>query len=239
MTRRIATRSPFFLYLSLAFLAIAIAGFSTTFFFPLARGTFTAPLVVHLHGALLFGWLLFFIAQASFVNYNKVPFHRSLGWFGLFLAIAIVISGVAVGLFATRRDLAASEETWPVGNFVNIVIEMALFGSLVGAAILARRRPESHKRYLVLATISALGPAWFRFRHFMPYVPSPLVTFSLVADSVLLVAIARDWLKLQRIHPVYLGAGGAMFTVHALELVFLDSPLWLNIGRWLLQVAPA
>jgi hypothetical protein len=235
--RSTTARSPFFLYLSMAFLVIAIVGFSTTFFFPLARGTFSAPLVVHVHGALLFGWLVFFIAQATLINTRKLPVHRSIGWFGLFLSIAIVISGVAVGLFATHRDLAASGETWPIGEFVNIVIEMALFGSLVWAAILSRRRPESHKRYLVLATISALGPAWFRFRHFMPYVPHPLVTFSLVADSLLLLVIARDWIAMKRIHPVYLWAGGAMFAVHMVELSFADSELWLAVGRRLLGLA--
>ena len=51
-----ASRSPFFLYLSMSFLAIAIIGFSTTLFLPLARGTFRAPPVIHIHGALLFGW---------------------------------------------------------------------------------------------------------------------------------------------------------------------------------------
>lgn len=234
---RNGARSPFFLYLSIAFLAIAVAGFSTTLFLPLARGTFAAPSVVRVHGVLLFGWLFFFIAQATLVNSRKLPVHRSIGWFGFALAIAIVISGIAVGAFAARRDLAASGETWPFGDFVNIIIEMALFGALVGAAILSRRHPDSHKRFLVLATISALGPAWFRFRHFMPYVPNPLVTFSLVADSVWLVAMARDWFVLRRIHPVYVWAGGAMFLVHIIELTCAGSDLWLRVGRWLLQAA--
>lgn len=232
-------RSPFFLYLSLAFLAIAITGFSTTFFFPLARGTFSAPPVVHVHGALLFGWLLFFIAQATLVKYKSLPVHRTLGWIGLALSLAIVISGLAVGEFAARRDLAATGETWPFGNFVTIIIEMMLFGGLVLAAISTRRRPEFHKRFLVLATISALGPAWFRFRHFMPYVPNPIVTFSLLADSLWIVAMLRDWVVLKRIHPVYLWAGSAMFAVHAAELAFADSQTWTNIGRWLLRATPA
>lgn len=232
-----AVRSPFFFHLSLAFLAIALIGFSTTFFIPLARGTFTAPPVVHLHGALLFGWLAFFTAQAVFIRNRNQRVHRRLGWLGLALSIAIVVSGIAVGLFATRRDMAGTTETWPVGNFVNIVIEMALFGALVAAAVLTRRNPEAHKRLLVLATISALGPAWFRFRHFMPYVPNPVVTFSLIADAVLLVAIARDWLTLKRVHPVYLWAGGAMFAIHCVELACVDTPAWAAVGGWLLELA--
>lgn len=233
------TRSLFFLYMAIAFLLIAFAGFSTTLFIPLARGTFAAPLVVHIHGVLVFGWLVLLISQSALVRSRNPLVHRRVGWMGFFLAIAIVVSGIAVGMFAARRDLAATGQTWPFGGFVNIVIEMLVFGLLVGLAIAFRRRPEIHKRLLILATISALGPAWFRFRHFMPFVPNPLVTFSLVADSVLLVVIARDWLTLKRVHPVYIWAGGAMVAVHMIELAAAESTLWLRAGRWLLRDAAA
>lgn len=235
MTRARASRSPFFVYLSLGFLAIALAGFSTTLFIPLAAGTFEAPRVVHVHGILMFGWLLFFLAQTLLITTGNPAVHRRLGWFGAALAGAIAVSGVLVGIFATRRDLAAEDVTWPYGAFVNITIEMVVFGTLVGLAILRRRHPASHKRFLVLATISALGPAWFRFRHFMPFVPNPLVTFSLVADSVLLLVIAWDWLAVRRVDPVYLWGGGAMVCVHLVELAAGESALWVGLGRWLLQ----
>lgn len=231
-------RSAFQLCLAGFFLLVALVGFSTTYFFPLAKGSFAAPWVVHVHGALMFGWLLLLLTQSLLVRAGRMRAHRRLGWLGVFVATAIVLSGVAVGAFATRRDLAATGQSWPLGDLVNIVIEMLLFGVLVGLAIACRRRPEAHKRYLVLATISALGPAWFRFRHFLPFVPEPLVVFSLVADSVLLVVIARDWRVDKRVHRVYVWAGGAMFLVHALELTFRESATWIGLGRWLLDVLP-
>lgn len=232
-----APRSPFFLYMGLAFLGIAIAGFSTTFFIPLARGAFVAPPVIHVHGALLFGWLLFLIGQAWLVRSRNVRLHRRLGWVGAALCGAIVVSGMQVGLFAARRDLAATGQDWVFGNLVNIHIEMLLFGALVAAAIAMRRHPDSHKRLLLLATISVVAPAWFRFRHFMPFVPHPIVAFSAVADAVLLVAIARDWLVIRRVHPVYLYVGAAMLTVHAIELLAVETELWQRLGRWLLVQA--
>ena len=78
MTTSVATRSGFFLYMSLGFLAIALIGFSTTFVLPLARGTFVAPPVIYVHGALLFAWLIFFIAQASLIRVRNVSVHRRL-----------------------------------------------------------------------------------------------------------------------------------------------------------------
>lgn len=128
MIGNVAARSRYFLHMGIAFLAIALIGFSTTFFIPLARGTFE--------------------------------------------------SGVLVGLHATRRDLAGGEDPFVLGQFVNILIEMALFLALVTAAVVYRRDGEAHKRLLLLATLSALAPAWLRFRHFLPWVPSPFVTLA-------------------------------------------------------------
>lgn len=239
MATRAAKRSRFFLYMSFAFLAIGVIGFSTTFFFPLARGTFVASPLIHTHGALLFGWLLFFIAQSSLIQSKSILLHRRLGVFGACLCAAIVVSGVQVGLFATRRDLAGDGGSFVLGQFVNILIEMLLFGSLVAAAIALRRDGESHKRLVLLATISLLGPAWVRFRHIFPSVENPFLVFSIIADSVLLVAIARDLLTIKRVHPVYLWAGGAMIAVHMIELAAIESPAWQSIAKWLLGQATA
>lgn len=239
MNIRAAARSKFFLRMAFGFLAIALAGFSTTFFIPLARGTFSAPPVIHIHGVLLFGWLLLFILQASLIHRRSFLTHRKLGIIGAAMCAAIVVSGVLVGIHATRRDLAAGGDDSVLGQFVNILIEMLLFGSLVAAAIALRRDGEAHKRLLLLATISALAPAWLRFRHLFPVVPDPFVTFSLLADSLLLVAIARDWFAMKRVHPVYIWAGGAMVAVHAIELLAIRSTPWLRLSRWLLGESAA
>lgn len=53
-------------------------------------------------------------------------------------------------------------------------------------------------------------------------------------SSVLLVAMARDWIAYRRVHPVYIFAGGAMVAIHAVELAAIDSQAWLRLGRWLL-----
>lgn len=234
MATSVASRSTFFLCMAYAFLVIAVVGFSTTFFVPLAKGAFRAPPVIYVHGVLLFGWLLFFIAQATLIRKRRFLTHRQLGIAGVVLSVGIVISGVLVGLHATRRDLAAGGDDFVLGQFVNILIEMFLFGALVAAAIAFRRQGESHKRLLLLATISALAPAWLRLRHLLPGVPEPFVTFSLLADSLLLVAIARDWISLKRVHPVYIWVGGTMVLVHVVELLAITSAPWLRLSRFLL-----
>jgi hypothetical protein len=239
MNAKARPRSGFFLTMGGVFLLVALVGFMGTYFVPMARRSFHAPWVVHVHGALMLGWLLLFIAQAWRVRQRRMQQHRRWGWFGAGLCVAIMASGVGVGHFATVRDLAAGGGDFALGQFVNILIEMLLFGALVGAAVVLRRDGESHKRLLLLATISALAPAWLRLRHLLPGVPHPFVAFSIAADSLLLVAITRDRIALRRVHPVYLWAGGAMVAVHMVELLAITSPPWLWLSRRLLGVEAA
>ncbi|KFL35695.1 hypothetical protein [Arenimonas donghaensis] len=220
------------------FMAVALAGFSTTFFIPLAKGSFSAPLVIYVHAVFVFGWLLLLILQASLVQKRRLATHRQLGAAGAVVALGVVVSGLWVGFHATRRDLARGGDDFVLGQLVNIHVEMLLFGALVAAAIHFRKQGEVHKRLMMLATISALAPAWLRFRHFMPFVPDPFVTFSLVADSLLLVVMARDWRALGRVHPTYLWAGGAMVAVHVIEILAIRSEPWLRLSRWLLEHSP-
>jgi hypothetical protein len=227
-------RSPFFFRLSIAFLAIGVIGFSTTLFIPLARGAYRAPLLMNVHGALFFAWLLLFVAQTRLVQLRRAGWHRRLGWGGAALAMSMVISGVLVAFAVTRRDLAAGQGDVARGNLVNIILEMIVFAGLVLAAVSYRRRRDIHARLLVLGTISILGPAWLRFRHFLPMVPNPFVSFSLIADAVLLVAVFHDWHSKGSVHRVYRTVGVAMVVVHMIELAMLESALWARLGRLLL-----
>lgn len=236
MGMRQRRQANFFPAMAIVFLAVAVAGFSTTWFLPLARGTFgDAHPVIHVHGVLAFGWLSLFLVQACLVRQRLVRAHRRMGVAGAMLAVGIVVSGVLVGLHATRRDLAiGGEDPFVLGQFVNILVEMTLFGGFVAVAIAMRHDAGAHKRLLLLATVSALAPAWLRLRHLFPQVPEPFLVFSILADSLLLVAMARDRLVLGRVHPVYWWAGGAMVVVHAIELSAMTSPAWQHAARWLL-----
>jgi hypothetical protein len=230
-------RSRFYFFMTVTFMVIALVGFSTTFLIPIYKRSFEAPLVIHVHASLVFGWLIFLILQSGHIQTRKHQAHRRLGWLGLVLALAIVPSGIAVGLYATRRDLGGGDDPFVLGQYVNVWIEMLLFGGLVVAAILSRRKPDVHKRLILLATISALAPAWLRLRHLFPAVPHPFVTFALLADSLLVVAIVHDLLTLKRVHPTYVWAGSFMVAVHILEIVALTSEPWLGMSRFLLRLS--
>lgn len=227
-------RSVFFVAMALFAAAVAILGFSPTFFLPLSRGAFSAPPVVFWHGGFAFAWIALFLLQPSLIRLDRYDIHRLTGALGALVALGVAVTGVGVGLFAVERDLAAGLGDTAVSALVGVYTSMAMFLGLVVAAVLMRGRPETHKRLMLLATIVVLWPAWFRIRHYFPGVPRPDLWFALVAaDSLILVAMLRDRLAFGRVHPVLLWVGPAIIAEQTLEALMFDSPAWRVLAGWL------
>lgn len=214
--------APFYRAFGWAALTVSIAGFTTTYFMPMARGSFAAPWVVHLHGVGAFLWLLLLLAQASLVGRSGVALHRRLGLAAIPLALVIWSSGILTAASAARRDLSALG-TAATSSLGATAIGLSLFLGIVTAAVALRRRPSWHKRLILLATIQLLWPAFFRLRHLLPMIPQPDIWLALVAPySLVLLAGLRDWLRHGRLHPVWLFVGPLLVIEQSLEVVFFD-----------------
>lgn len=225
-------RATFF-YLGMACLGVAAAaaGFSTTYFIPMATGRLSAPTVAHVHGLLFFSWISLLVAQAFLVRTNRTWLHRRIGWAAVPLAVAMAASGAGVGLHAVGRDLAVMGEA-SYSQLIGVLTGMAILLAYVGIAIAMRKRPDWHKRMILLATIAILWPAWFRFRHFLPWIPNPDIWLAIVlADSLVVAAMIRDRLALGRVHPAYGIFGAALIADHVLEAIFYDTAPWRATAR--------
>lgn len=69
----------YFVAFTLIFGLLVLVGFARTFFAPVFRGTFSRPLIVHVHGALFFGWTLLLVVQASLAATKRLGLHRAIG----------------------------------------------------------------------------------------------------------------------------------------------------------------
>lgn len=211
--------------------AVAIAavatGFSTTYFIPIAGGTFAGPPVAHVHGLLFMVWIGLLLVQPMLVRHGRSGLHRKLGLIALPLAVAMAASGLGVGTFAVSRDLAAGGGDVAYSQLIGVVAAMTFFVAYVSIALATRRKPDWHKRMMLLATIAILWPAWFRFRHLLPFVPRPdIILGVVVSDSLIVVAMVRDRLKFDRIHPAYLIFGSLLIAEHVGEIFLFDTPPW-------------
>jgi hypothetical protein len=201
-------------------------GFGRTYAAPMMRGTFTGPTILHIHGACALAWVLLFIAQPLLIRWRFYRAHRTLGYFGVPLALAVAVTMVPAGLYATNRDVAAQGPV-AISSLLGDLTSAILFVGLVVAGVVARRDREAHPRWMLLATLLVVWPAWFRFRHWFPQVPRPELWFGVVVPMAwVVVAIIRDRVGRGAVHPVLLFAGTALILEQAFELLAFDTPLW-------------
>jgi len=226
------TFPSYFFAMSIIGLLAVLTGFGKTFIQPLIAGRFSAPLVVYVHGAFAFSWVMLFIIQASLINFKKYSTHIFVGSIGILIAFGTAFTMLPVGLYATKRDLLQGYGDLAISNIVGVVTSALMYLGIVIAGLLYRNNAATHKRLMLLATIVVLWPAWSRFRHYFPSVPRPDIWFSLVlADSLILISCVWDKMVNRKIHPVFIYVGAFIILEHLFEVIYFDSPAWRSVAK--------
>jgi hypothetical protein len=237
----------FYVWMAGACALIAFGGFAPTYWLQLAPATFVGSPLLHLHGLLFSAWTLFFLAQTTFVARGKLGDHRSWGLAGISLATAMVIVGFAAADEVLARRLAAGFGDRARAFHIVSTSMAALFGVFVAAAIACVRRPEVHKRLMLLATITVLPPAIARVFYAVnvgveaglrpglggPRTVESVLMSALVADLLIVAAMAYDWRKRGRVHPAYLIGGGIIVAVQFLRAPLSTTQGWYAIADFL------
>jgi hypothetical protein len=235
----------FYFHMALACMATAILGFAPTYWLPLARGSFSGAPVVHFHGLLFFSWTLYFVFQSWLAASGRTAWHRSLGVAGVSLATAMVIFGVLVAIEAMKRSAAIGQTDAGIAFAVVPLSGIAFFAVVFALAVGSTRRPETHKRLMLLAGISLLDAAVARwFLTFLappgPLGPPPVpvtIAPALAAYLLLVIAIVHDWRRTGRPHPVYVYGGIALVAVKLLNWPISLTPAWHAFAGGILALA--
>src|SRR5262249_11864470 len=82
---------------------------------------------------------------------------------------------------------------------------MAMFASLVALAVLARGRSETHKRLMLLATLSLLDAAVARWP--IPGIGDATLAQYAITDAFIAAAMLYDFGSRRSVSPVYVGGG--------------------------------
>ena len=158
---RSSTRVSFFFVAHLALLAVVLIGFSPTFYLRAFFNVPQIPWVLYLHGAGLTLWFLLAVLQAWLVRTRHLRLHRQLGYFAAGYAALVI----ALGLVANQQlasELESAADPLNIVYWANL-FTLLLFATFVSLAVVFRKQPESHRRLIVLASISIVGPALARF----------------------------------------------------------------------------
>jgi hypothetical protein len=95
-----------------------------------------------------------------------------------------------------------------------------------------RRRPDIHKRLMLLATISILAAAIARLPFAFIQQVGPLAFFGLT-DAFVLFCVLYDLVTLRRIHRASVLAGLLIVASHPLRMMLGGTQAWLSFAAWL------
>jgi hypothetical protein len=243
-------------YLSMAgiFALIAVAGFSRTYLLPTVMNRFDGPAMLHVHGFLFFAWTILLAWQSGLVRRRRVDAHRAWGMAGVSLATAMVFTAIVLVVRALEFSVALGNVDRTRVLAIVPLSQIALFAAFVAAAIVSVRRPETHRRLMLLATVNLLPPAVARLFGVVlarPNAGRPNIalvsaenlafavslTAALVVDLLIVVAIVRDWRTRGRPHHAYVVGGACMLLVQVLRKPFAHTGLWHWITDGLLALA--
>ena len=229
---RASAERRFFTGMALAILATVIVGFSRSFFLRPLFPELPSPaeMIFYVHGVVFTAWIVLLVVQASLVAGGRTELHRKIGPFSAVLAVAMVVLGTRGALIAARRDTGFFGITIPPLQFLAVpIFDMILFPTFVWLAIAQRRNPQSHKRWMLLATVNLVTAAIARWPGVLPL--GPLAFFGLTDLFVVALAIwdfrTRGWL-----HSVTLWGGLLIIVSQPLRLFVSSTEGWLAFAQW-------
>src|ERR1700743_1477816 len=221
----------FYLFMSLLITVVVFYGFSYTINQNLLHPRVQPPQIVCVHSFVFSAWVFFFILQSALVRSHNVHLHRTLGWVGVGLATSILVLGyttsTAVLRLAIQRQLP-----FPTVSFLFVeIMELICFAAPFALAIYWRKRPDFHRRLVLIATCALTEAAFGR----IPSLPTLFAPAGV--DALILLGVLRDMIVECHIHKVYLYALPTMIFLQIVAEYTSahQSSWWIGIGNYLLR----
>jgi hypothetical protein len=191
------------------------------------------PLIVHVHALAFTAWIVLFVVQVRLVATGRTALHRRLGVAAAWFIPFMVGTGWLTALQGAR-DGWNPGGPFPdaLGFMIAGVRDLAVFTILAVAGLAWRRRPDVHKRLMLLATLGGLlWPAITR----MPVIAGRMpLMFALLIALVLAPAVRDLWLG-ARARWVSLYAGLGALAAFPVAVVVGNSAWWRALAAWLIE----
>jgi len=223
----------FYFAMSLLMTAVVVYGFSRTMGARIIHPATRPPTILYIHALVFYGWLAFFIFQSAMIRTHNVRLHRSMGWFGVALGIVIPVLGISTAITMTRIQFfvrhVADAPVFMLVPFLDIVCFTATFV----LAIYWRKKPEYHRRLILIASCALTAAGWGRF----PEHVLPPTFFYAGVDSLIFLGAVRDWIVNRQVHIVYKYALPAFIVAQTFVMytVVTNQAYWWKIANAILR----
>lgn len=220
----------FYFFFGWLIAAIVVYGFAHTIPPRLLHAAIPRPRILWVHAAIFFAWIGLFIVQTSLVRSRNVRWHRTLGMASLVLGAALALIGIATSLAMARFNVANYlRDSVSAAAFLSIPFnDMILFSGALAAAFWWRKRPDVHRRLMLVATCLITPAAFARF----PFAAAQTFHGYVGFDALIAIGCAHDLVVHRRVHPAY---------ALSLPVVLLGQVIstWLFLGRpeWWVEFA--
>jgi hypothetical protein len=225
-----ATRSESnVLYRNMAILFILsiVIGFSNSIRQRLASGDAGLRTAVMFHGVLFLSWFIIFLVQSLLVAKNRIRLHRRIGYFSVIVASAICLDGPCIALEGVRRGVLGADGIAFMAVMIGDVVGFAVFITL---GMICRRKARTHKRFMLLGTLSLLPPAITRW----PLISGVQPAVGVVMMAFLAIAPISDLVAKRKVSAVSLWGGLALLASVPLRIGISHTAFWQEFVKGLL-----
>jgi uncharacterized membrane protein YozB (DUF420 family) len=232
MTTHMPAERRFYIGMAFAILISVFLGFARSFYLKPVFPDFPTPAepIFAVHGIAFTLWVLLLPLQAALIARHRMDLHRKLGYFGVALAIVMVVLGTWGALVAAHRPSGFVGVPVPPLQFLAIpLFAVALFALFVARAIARRRDTQSHKRLMLLGSFQLVTAAIARWPVVSGFGP---LAFFAITDVFLLALAVWDFRSRGRLHPVTLWGGILMIAAQPAQLMLSGTAAWLEFARW-------
>lgn len=198
-------------YLFVAVLFLVFLAFFKTYFglFPTFTGTTT---LVHIHAVTILLWFAMLIGQPILIRRKQVALHRFIGKVSYGLVPLMVICF----LLMVRQHQLRSKD---LVLFVYNTFDISLFILFYTLAIIYRRRPAYHARFMVMTILPFLGATIGRLPNFP--IPGAVLGLLIILGLLLYERFTR---KVYKPYLICLGAFVSLLLV-CVSLLSMDTGL--------------
>jgi hypothetical protein len=223
--------------MAIMIIVLALAGFARTYFLrpvlpPPTPALPTLTPLIHLHGILFTAWVFLFFIQVRLVRAGQVDLHRTLGMANVVVAALMVVIGTLTALHGVVRGVGPGGMD-PRRFLIVPLASIALFAVFTALGLGARRDPQSHKRYMLLATLALLPPAIGRWVLLLGFGPPAILA---VSTLCLVPLFVWDWKSRGRVHVVTCWGGLLLTLSGPLRIVLAKTGGWLTVSDWLVRL---
>lgn len=232
----ISTERLFFFSMTVLICAAVFYGFGSEYvrfrtdYFPFPS------LLVYIHAALFFSWVLLLLTQASLVSAGRIAWHRRLGIAGFFLLCCMPVVGALTVTAAVVHNRFPPGFDGPWVFYYDSVASLLALAGLAYFALRYRNAPQTHKRLILLATL-VIGEAGI-FRWPMRWIHEMSHGVTMVTYFFLLLIVVYDFFSRRKLHPATLWGGLFLILYEETQSLIGHSQPWHRVASWILHFWP-